>query len=110
MLYYNPMWVTPAAVADTSKTVIGTNIKICDIVDTTYHFSNDRGLKGDRFGYNGGDHTLYWVDVTKPGAEEFVKGYIDYFASCGVSFYESIFFHGMKTASIRAPWLAVRPA
>ncbi|MCX6219729.1 MAG: DUF5116 domain-containing protein [Bacteroidia bacterium] len=85
-VYYNPMWVTPAAVADTSKTVIGTNIKICDIVDTTYHFSNARGLKGDRFGYNGGDHTLYWVDVTKPGAEEFVKGYIDYFASCGVSF------------------------
>lgn len=90
-IYYNPFWVTPAAVKDPSKTVVGTNIKVGDIVDKTYQFPGGCGsfLPGDRFGYmfcRSNDLTLYWVDVTKPGAEEYVKGYIDYFASAGMEY------------------------
>lgn len=87
-VYYNPLWVTPAAVNDLSKTVAGTKIPIHDIVDTKYNFSKNNGLSGDRFGYefNNGDKTLYWVDVTKPGAKEYVQGYINYFKNIGVKF------------------------
>ena len=105
-VYYNPLWVTPAAVADGSKTVIGTNYKIGDIVDTTYFYpgANPSGLTGDRFNYTGGNgaNTLYWVDVAKNGAEEYVKGYVNYFKNIGVkmlridflSWYESGADHG----------------
>lgn len=88
-VYYNPLWVTPSSVADNSKTVIGTNIPIHDIVDTKYNFPNGNyGLTGDRFGYEfgNGDKTLYWVDVTKPGAKEYVQGYVNYFKNIGVKF------------------------
>ena len=90
-VYYNPFWVTPAAVNDPEKTVVGTNIKVGDIVDRDYQFPGGCGsfLPGDRFGYmfcRSNDVTLYWVDITKPGAEEYVKGYVDYFASAGMEY------------------------
>ncbi len=105
-VYYNPLWVTPAAVADSSKTVVGTSYKVSDIVDTAYSYTgtNPSNLAGDRFNYTGGngDKTLYWVDVTKSGAEEYIKGYVDYFKKIGVkmlridflSWYESGTDHG----------------
>lgn len=86
-VYYNPLWVSPAAVADTSKTVVGTNIPIHDIVDAKYKFNNNSsGLTGDRFGYTfgNGDKTLYWVDETKKGAKEYIQGYVNYFKNMGV--------------------------
>ncbi len=69
-VYYNPLWVTRSAAADPSKTVIGTNIRIKDIANESDQFNSE----------------LYWVDVTKPGAKEYIQGYIQYFKDMGVPY------------------------
>ncbi|HET7659873.1 MAG TPA: hypothetical protein VFK66_05735 [Oryzihumus sp.] len=75
-VYYNPLWVHRAAVEDPSKTVVGRpDVKIADIVD-----------QGDYFARDIGGNTLYWVDVTKPGAKEYVQGYVEYFKAIGVPY------------------------
>jgi len=72
-VYYNPLWATRSAVADPSVTVVGRpDIKVADIVNT-----------GD-FQTPGSD--LCWVDVTRDGAEEYVKGYVTYFREIGATF------------------------
>jgi alpha-glucosidase len=72
-VYYNPLWVTRAAVEDPTKTVVGRpDVKIADLV-------ND----GDWFN---GNHTIYWIDVTKDGAKEFIQGYVDYFRKLGAAY------------------------
>ncbi|MFC0469016.1 carbohydrate-binding protein [Halalkalibacter kiskunsagensis] len=88
-IYYNPLWVTPAAVNDDSKTVIDNpDLKVSDIVNTDITTTDWNGdtLPGDRFVTDQGENSLYWVDVTKPGAEDFVKGYVQYFKDAGASF------------------------
>ncbi|MCX7774013.1 MAG: hypothetical protein N2376_12965 [Clostridia bacterium] len=73
-VYYNPLWVSPSVIGHPEYKVVGTDYTVESLTN-----------KDDRF--NGGQPTsLYWVDVTKPGAEEYVKGYINYFKSCGVKF------------------------
>ncbi len=75
-VYYNPLWVCKSAVEDASKTVFGRpDVKIADIV-----------TPGDFFGGNAGSKQLYWVDVTRDGAKEYVQGYVDYFRRLGVPF------------------------
>src|SRR6478672_6448237 len=75
-VYYNPLWVHRAAVEDQTKTVAGRpDVKIADIVD-----------QGDFFARDIGGNTLYWVDVTKPGAREYVQGYVEYFKAMGVPY------------------------
>lgn len=75
-VYYNPLWVTQAAVDDPAKTVVGTTIPIRNIV-----------RPGDMFNGNP-DPTkqLYWVDVIKPGAKEYIQGYVNYFKQMGIKF------------------------
>jgi glucan 1,6-alpha-isomaltosidase len=71
-VYYNPLWVTKSAVGDPSVTVVGRpEIKVADIVNP-----------GD---YLNSDGELYWVDVTRDGAEEYVKGYVEYFRTLGAA-------------------------
>jgi alpha-glucosidase len=71
-VYYNPLWATLSAVSDPSVTVVGRpDVKVADIVNP-----------GDLF--NGG--TLFWIDTTRDGAEEYVKGYVDYFRRLGAVF------------------------
>lgn len=75
-VYYNPLWVHKAAVADTSKTVLGRpDIRIADLI-----------TEGDFFAGGIGGDTLYWVDVTKDGAKEYVQGYVNYFKDLGVPY------------------------
>jgi glucan 1,6-alpha-isomaltosidase len=75
-VYYNPLWVTKSAVDDRSHTVAGRpDIAIADIV-----------ADGDWFGGDIGSHELYWVDVTRDGAKEYVQGYVRYFRDLGVPF------------------------
>jgi alpha-glucosidase len=75
-VYYNPLWVHRAAVADPDKTVVGRpDVRIADIV-----------TEGDFFAGGIGGDTLYWVDVTKDGAKEFVQGYVKYFKDLGVPY------------------------
>ncbi len=72
-VYYNPLWATKSAVTNPSVTVIGRpDIKVADIVNP-----------GDYF--DGGGR-LQWVDTTRDGAEEYVKGYVEYFHQLGAVF------------------------
>lgn len=61
-VYYNPLWIIDSVKNDPTKTVIGTNIPIQDI------------------------YTAGFADVTKAGAEEYIKGYVNYFKNMGVHF------------------------
>ncbi len=72
-VYYNPLWATRSAVTNPLVTVIGRpDIKVGDIVNP-----------GDYF--DGGGF-LQWVDTTRDGAEEYVKGYVAYFRQLGAVF------------------------
>ena len=72
-VYYNPLWATRSAVTDPSVTVVGRpDIKVADIVNP-----------GDYF--DGGGY-LQWVDATRDGAEDYVKGYVSYFRELGAVF------------------------
>jgi hypothetical protein len=78
-VYYNPWWISPTAVKDPSAyKVAGTGYTVASLTDTTY---SGVGGPGDRFAGN-----MYWLQAEKPGAEQFVKGYVDYFASQGVKY------------------------
>ncbi len=69
-VYYNPLWATLSAVNDPAVTVVGRpNIKVADIVNP-----------GDNFG-----GLLRWIDTTRDGAEEYVKGYVAYFRDLGAA-------------------------
>ncbi|AZB42116.1 hypothetical protein CEF21_07320 [Bacillus sp. FJAT-42376] len=87
-IYYNPLWVTPAAAENEQATVIGRpDIKIKDIVNTD-----------DRF--NGGQpNSLYWVDVTKDGAKEYIQGYVNYFKEQGADFLRVDFLSWYETGT-----------
>ena len=67
-VYYNPLWMSRAAY-DAGVTVKGTNYNVRDI-------------KGDR---NFND-AIYWVDTDRPGAEQWVKGYVRHFIDLGFDF------------------------
>ena len=72
-VYYHPLWATKSAVHDPSVTVVGRpDIKVGDIVN-----------EGDYLNSGG---NLYWVDVTKDGAEEYVKGNVEYYKNVGAVF------------------------
>jgi alpha-glucosidase len=72
-VYYNPLWATKSAVTNPSVTVVGRpDVKVADIVNP-----------GDYFDGGG---LLQWVDATRDGAEEYVKGYVAYFRQLGVVF------------------------
>ena len=72
-IYYNPLWATRSAVTDPSVTVVGRpDVKVADIVNP-----------GDFFDGGG---LLQWVDATRDGAEEYVKGYVAYFRQLGAVF------------------------
>lgn len=67
-IYYNPMWLTKAAY-DRNVKVKGTNYRAREIVGTTSF--ND---------------PLYWVDVAKPGAKEWIQGYVNQFIEFGATY------------------------
>jgi glucan 1,6-alpha-isomaltosidase len=71
-VYYNPLWVTRSAIDNRSVTVVGRpDVAVADIVNPNDPFD--------------GTHQLYWVDVTRDGAEEYVKGYVNYFREMGAA-------------------------
>lgn len=67
-IYYNPMWLTKAAF-EQNVLVKGTSYHARDIVGA--HSFNE---------------PLYWVDVAKPGAKEWIQQYVQYFRSMGVNY------------------------
>ena len=72
-VYYNPLWATKSAVTNPSVTVVGRpDVKVGDIVNANDYFD--------------GGGQLQWVDATRDGAEEYVKGYVAYFRELGAVF------------------------
>ncbi len=71
-VYYNPLWVTRSAIDNPSVAVVGRpDIRVADIVNRNDPFD--------------GTHQIYWVDADRDGAEEYVKGYVDYFRHLGAA-------------------------
>jgi alpha-glucosidase len=88
-VYYNPLWVTEAALHDPSKTVVGRpDVRVGDLV-----------ADGDLFSTQGPGLGLYWVDVTRPGAKEYVQGYVRYFADLGVPYLRIDFLSWYETGT-----------
>ncbi len=73
-MYNNPLWVIKSAI-DAGCIVAGTDIPLEDIVDTN-----------DGFGCGLWDCDQLWVQVDRPGSEEYVKGYIKFYADMGVEY------------------------
>ena len=72
-VYYNPLWATRSAVNNPSVTVKGRpDVKVADLINP-----------GDFFDGGG---WMQWVDATRDGAEEYVKGYVEYFRDLGAVF------------------------
>jgi hypothetical protein len=99
-VYTNPLWihVNPS---DTQTKVVGTNINVTSLIDTppanapppisvNPTASGDSSPKGANAcgitGQSPGNGAFTWVNVDKPGAEQYVKGYIKYYADMGVPF------------------------
>ncbi|MFI1963126.1 carbohydrate-binding protein [Streptomyces pathocidini] len=88
-IYHNPLWVHKNVVADPSYTVVGRpDIKVKDIT-----------VPGDIFGVGVGFSDQYWVDVTKPGAKEFIQGYVNYFKNLGVPYLRIDFLSWYETGT-----------
>lgn len=68
-LYYNPFWITESARTDRSVRVAGRpDIAVADLTADWDPFTKDK---------------IYWLDPTRPGAKEYVQGYIRYFEKLG---------------------------
>jgi len=67
-MYYNPLWINRSA-AKSGVKIKGTDIPLSSLIDET-------------------ENALWftWVQVDRPGAEEYVKGYIQYYADMGVKY------------------------
>jgi len=67
-MYYNPLWINRSAAASGIK-IKGTDIPLSSLIDET-------------------EDALWftWVQVDRPGAEEYVKEYIQYYADMGVRY------------------------
>ena len=72
-VYYNPLWATLSAVSNPSVTVVAGPT-------SRWPTSSTRATDFDGGGF------LQWVDATRDGAEEYVKGYVEYFHQLGATF------------------------
>ncbi|TXK84409.1 chitobiase/beta-hexosaminidase C-terminal domain-containing protein [Paenibacillus sp. N3.4] len=68
-VYYNPSWILKSIADDETVKVVGTDIKIKDIVNTTDPSKSFQDW--------------YMVDPSKPGAEQYIKGMVNYYKSIG---------------------------
>ena len=66
-IYNNPLWIIKSA-ADAGVNIKGTHIPIKSLLD-----------QSEKAKFN-------WVQVDRPGAEQYVKGYVQYYADIGVRY------------------------
>lgn len=64
-MYENPLWVHVPP-TDVSTRIVGTDIPVSSLADS--------GVRS----------TFRWVEVDRPGAEQYVKGYVAYYAAMGI--------------------------
>jgi hypothetical protein len=67
-MYDNPLWIHMNAVAD-SATIVGTDLLVESLVD-----------------YDEDALWFTWVQVDRPGAEEYVKGCVQHYADMGIKY------------------------
>lgn len=97
-VYYDPLWMTAAAY-NSDDLIEGTNIPVKSLVNPNLgYFStfNNKNLPtGSAFSdtsiYAPGKTALYWIDTDLPGAEQYIKGYVQHFAEDGVVFLRTDF-------------------
>ncbi len=68
-MYGNPLWINVSS-TDTTKKIVGTNINVSSLINTSENAK-----------------WFTWVQVDRPGAEQYVKGYIKYYADMGIKYY-----------------------
>ena len=66
-MYYNPGWVHKSVANNTNNKIKGTNYTIQSITHTDKSFDE-----------------WYEIDPNLPGAEQYAKGMVEYFISCGI--------------------------
>ena len=100
-MYMNPLWVHVDP-SDTTTKVVGTDINVSSLIDNPSTSSPPPQSTGGPNSPNNGSQnsanscgitgqspnntSFQWVNVEKPGAEQYVKGYIKYYADMGVKF------------------------
>jgi hypothetical protein len=67
-MYENPLWIHVDP-NDTTKKIVGTNINVSSLIDPTENAK-----------------WFTWVQVDRPGAEAYVKGYVKYYADMGIKY------------------------
>lgn len=67
-MYENPLWIHVDN-NDTTKKIVGTNMNVSSLIDPD---ENALWFK--------------WVQVDRPGAEQYVKGYVKYYADMGIKY------------------------
>jgi len=82
-MYNNPLWIIKTA-ADAGVKIKGTNIPLSSIM-------------------NEAEDALWfkWVQVDRPGAEEYVKGYIQFYADMGIKYLRVDFLSWFETGHDR---------
>jgi hypothetical protein len=100
-MYMNPLWIHVNR-SDTTTKVVGTDINVSSLLDNpststpppTSTGGPDSGNNGTQdsanscgvTGQSPGNTSFQWVNVERAGAEQYVKGYIKYYADMGVKF------------------------
>jgi hypothetical protein len=67
-IYYNPLWIQASAYAQNNR-----------VHGTSYTIQQIAGIRRST-----GKYEKYWIDPSKPGAKEYVQGYVAYFKAMNV--------------------------
>jgi hypothetical protein len=81
-MYGNPLWVHVESGNKTTK-IVGTNILVSSLLDPTENAN------------------FAWVQVDHIGAEEYVKGYVKYYADMGIKYFRIDFLSWFETGQDR---------
>jgi Alpha galactosidase C-terminal beta sandwich domain/Secretion system C-terminal sorting domain len=81
-MYGNPLWVHVGSGNQTTK-IVGTNILVSSLLDPTENAK------------------FAWVQVDHSGAEEYVKGYVKYYADMGIKYFRVDFLSWFETGQDR---------
>ncbi|WET02965.1 RICIN domain-containing protein [Flavobacterium sp. YJ01] len=81
-MYNNPLWINKKA-ADAGVKIKGTNIPLSTLLNP---------IEGQEKIFN-------WVQVNNPGAEQYIKGYVQYYADMGVSYLRIDFLAWFQTGA-----------
>lgn len=90
-VYYNPLWITAqAADPKNNCTIEGTDeLPVSGLINNEYAFFSRYNANvelPESIPHSREDTALYWLDTDKPGAEQYVKNYVKFFADSGAKF------------------------